>query len=61
MSIVWAQGTSLLSQPSRYHLVPDCWINVTGWAKPVPVHKTFPVDRDRAEAAKWWCCPYCGD
>ena len=57
--IVWAQGTSAKSKPSRYHCVPDCWINVTGWAKQKPVHPVFETDQGAIEAAGWWRCPYC--
>lgn len=57
--LVYAQGTSIFSQPSRYHLTKDCWINVTGWAKQVPVHKVFTIDRDEAERRGWYLCPYC--
>ena len=57
--IVWAQGTGTGSKPSRYHTAPDCFINITGWKKQVPVHKVFEVERETIEALGFWQCPYC--
>ncbi len=57
--IVWAQGISVQSKPSRYHTAPDCFINTTGWKKQVPVHKLFEAEQETVESLGWWACPYC--
>ncbi len=63
MTVVWAQGTSLHSKPSRYHTEPYCWINLPqGYvdSKKTRIHKVFEADEDEVTKRKWWACPYCG-
>lgn len=57
--IVWAQGKNLSSTPSRYHYVPQCWIN-THWTAKAPIyHPVFQTTEAEAKWGGWWPCPYC--
>lgn len=58
--IVWAQGISLRSHPSRYHYVEHCWINTHQTEKRATLHhKVFETTEEAARQAQWWPCPYC--